>query len=137
MSTSIDLDPWSDPDTAALLRDQQRERDMHEGDRLLAAARLVADRMPHGPVCLLSRNAEGTAICAAAAALRATSGPLSWTQIALHRPYAPPPGHATFFVDTVDLSGSWLADQLREQLGDVEVIDDLWRAAAPADVRAA
>jgi hypothetical protein len=136
MST-VDVDPWADPATAQLLADQRRERQMHDAVRLLAAAQAVAARLPHGPVCLLSRNAEGTAICAAAAALRTTTGALCWDQVALHRAYTPPAGHAVFFVDTVDLTGSWLAEQLGRQLPDAKLVDGLWQAASSADVRAA
>lgn len=137
MRATFDVQPWADPATAALLHDQARERQMHDAASLIAAAEAVAARLPHGPVCLLSRNAEGTAISAAAAALRTTTGPLRWEQIALHRPYAAPNGHAVFFVDTVDLAGSWLAEQLERQLPDAVVLDALWQAEPSADVRAA
>jgi hypothetical protein len=133
MSESEDIDPRDDPDTAALLREQEQERSLHHGARLLTAARAVAARLPDGPVCLLSRNAEGTAICAAAVAFRTSCGTVHWDQIALHRPYRPPPGHKTFFVDAVALTGSWLQDHLERQVPEAVVIDGL----ADAESRAA
>lgn len=119
------IDPRDDPATAALLHEQHQERSVHDVERLLAAARSLVERLPTGPVCLLSRNAEGTAISAAAAAMRNVAGPVRWDQIALHRRYTPPTGYTTVFVDALDLGGSWIVEHVKQLVPDIVVLDGL------------
>jgi hypothetical protein len=99
----------------------RRAEGLHEGRKLSQIAADVLQRLPPGPIWIISTSLEGTSIAAACSAL-AHDQRIRWDRITLTRPIEAPRGVSVVVVEPSDPGEGWRKMVMRQLPGAKVVI---------------